>query len=147
MGVHLRATWPYPPVSVLSFCFPGSRNRRLFISHILQQITNGAVKVSTQLIERGELNTIRFSLRQPGKRILGESYFQAQAFIGNALASINFALRDQELHASAGFSEGEPEMRFTPTLEPVTKNLQHLLVNSISAGGGVVCGVLSREAQ
>jgi 3-oxoacyl-[acyl-carrier-protein] synthase II len=56
------------------------------------------------------------------------------------------AIRDQAVHASAGFAEADPEMPFTPTRERSARDLRHILVSSISAGGGVVCAVLSREA-
>ena len=103
---------------------------------------------STIAADRLEYRAIQSLFREVPPVVATKGYFGEYAAGGalQLLAAI-LALRDQKLHASAGFSEGEPEMRFTPTLEPVTKNLQHLLVNSISAGGGVVCGVLSREAQ
>jgi hypothetical protein len=37
-------------------------------------------------------------------------------------------------------------MRFAPTKELYRGELRHILVNSVSAGGGIVCAVLSREA-
>jgi 3-oxoacyl-(acyl-carrier-protein) synthase len=55
------------------------------------------------------------------------------------------ALRDQKLHASAGFAEADPELRFTPVRESRPANLRNILVNSISAGGGVVCAVIAKE--
>jgi 3-oxoacyl-[acyl-carrier-protein] synthase II len=75
-----------------------------------------------------------------------KGYFGEYA-AGGALQLIGaiLALRDQKLHASAGFGEKDPEMRFTPTREPLKRELRHVLVNSISAGGGIVCAVLSRE--
>lgn len=63
------------------------------------------------------------------------------------LAAAAIAIRDQKLHASAGFAEGEPEMRFEPTRELRSASLRHVLVNSVSAGGGIVCAVLSRDAS
>jgi 3-oxoacyl-[acyl-carrier-protein] synthase II len=62
------------------------------------------------------------------------------------LIAATLALRDQALHKSAGFAEVDPEMRFTPTRERSRRELRNILVNSISAGGGIVCAVLSREA-
>ncbi|HEX8252848.1 MAG TPA: beta-ketoacyl synthase N-terminal-like domain-containing protein [Thermoanaerobaculia bacterium] len=51
------------------------------------------------------------------------------------------ALEDQKLHASPGFEQGElPVTRETRAAE-----VRHVLVNTLSAGGGVVCAVVSRE--
>jgi 3-oxoacyl-[acyl-carrier-protein] synthase II len=61
------------------------------------------------------------------------------------LASAVLAMRNQKVYASHGFLEGEPEMRFTPTRETRSAPLRHLLVTSLSAGGGIVAAVLSRN--
>jgi 3-oxoacyl-(acyl-carrier-protein) synthase len=58
------------------------------------------------------------------------------------LAAALQALDEQTLHASRGYERG--------ALLPVTRerreaSLRHVLVNSLSAGGGIVCAVLSRE--
>ena len=57
------------------------------------------------------------------------------------LAAALLAVDEQKLHASAGFEEGSL---------PVNRSLReaglrHVLVNSLSAGGGIVCTVISRE--
>jgi 3-oxoacyl-[acyl-carrier-protein] synthase II len=65
---------------------------------------------------------------------------------GFQLAAALLAMRDQKLHASLGFEESDPEMHFTPVSESRAATLRHILVNSLSAGGGVVCAVVSREA-
>jgi len=54
------------------------------------------------------------------------------------------AIDEQTLHASAGFESGD--FRFTPNRDRRPCALRHVLVNSVSAGGGIVCAVLSREA-
>jgi 3-oxoacyl-(acyl-carrier-protein) synthase len=59
------------------------------------------------------------------------------------LASAVIAIDEQVLHPSAGFESGD-ELQPNRELRPA--NLRHVLVNSVSAGGGVVCAVLSREA-
>ena len=76
-----------------------------------------------------------------------KGYFGEYA-AGGALQIIAalLALRDQKLHASAGFSESDDAM-ISPTPRSESRELRHILVNSISAGGGVVCTVLSREAS
>jgi 3-oxoacyl-(acyl-carrier-protein) synthase len=56
------------------------------------------------------------------------------------LVAALLALSDQTLHGSPGFEQGPlPVVR-----ETREANLRHVLVNSVSAGGGVVCAVLSQ---
>ena len=73
-----------------------------------------------------------------------KGYFGEYA-AGGALQIVAAALaiREQKLHASVGFSEGEEAMRFAPTRERSSRPLRHVLVNSLSAGGGIVSAVLS----
>jgi 3-oxoacyl-[acyl-carrier-protein] synthase II len=74
-----------------------------------------------------------------------KGYFGEYAAAGALqFAAAILALRDQTLHASAGFERGDEEMRIemSRTLRPAA--LRHVLVNSLSAGGGIVCAVLSR---
>jgi len=73
-----------------------------------------------------------------------KGYFGEYA-AGGALqiAAAALAIREQRLHASVGFSDGEEEMKFVPTRERLPRQLRHVLVNSLSAGGGVVSAVLS----
>ena len=73
-----------------------------------------------------------------------KGYFGEYA-AGGALQIVAAALgiREQKLHASVGFSEGEKAMRFAPTRERSSRRLRHVLVNSLSAGGGFVSAVLS----
>lgn len=61
------------------------------------------------------------------------------------LVAAILALRDRKLHPSAGFEQCDPEMHFTPVRRTTARELRHVLVNSLSAGGGIVCAVLSRE--
>jgi 3-oxoacyl-[acyl-carrier-protein] synthase II len=60
------------------------------------------------------------------------------------LASAVLALREQTLWKSAGFEEGEHGMTIAVNRELRPADLRHVLVNSISAGGGVISAVLSR---
>ena len=62
------------------------------------------------------------------------------------LAAAVLAMHEQVLHGSCGFGEADPQMRFEPVRERREAKLDHILVNSLSAGGGIVCAVLSREA-
>lgn len=65
---------------------------------------------------------------------------------GFQLAAALLALREQSLHATYGFEEPDERMRFTPVRERRAAPLRNILVSSVSAGGGVVCAVVSREA-
>jgi hypothetical protein len=56
-------------------------------------------------------------------------------------------MRDQKLHASFGFEEGDREMTFAPVVESRAARLRNIVVNSVSAGGGIVCAVVSREGS
>lgn len=57
------------------------------------------------------------------------------------LAAALLSLDGQVLHGSAGFEQGTlPVVR-----ERRGAGLRHVLVNSVSAGGGIVCAVVSRE--
>jgi 3-oxoacyl-[acyl-carrier-protein] synthase II len=102
---------------------------------------------STRRADRLEYRAIQSLFRSVPPVVATKGYFGEYA-AGGALqlvASV-LALRDQRLHASAGFAEGDSEMRFVPTREKSDRRLRHVLVNSISAGGGIVSAVLSREA-
>lgn len=66
---------------------------------------------------------------------------------GFQLAAALVAMRDQKLHASFGFEEADPEMTFAPVIAPRATALRNILVNSVSAGGGIVCAVVSREGS
>ena len=95
-----------------------------------------------------ESRAIRSLFRNVPPVVATKGYFGEYA-AGGALQLIAalLALRDQTLHASAGFSESDPETGITPTRErSQQRELRHILVNSISAGGGIVSAVLSREA-
>lgn len=59
------------------------------------------------------------------------------------LAAALIAIDEQKLHASVGFEEGSMML----TRDTRDANLRHVLVNSLSAGGGIVCAVISREAH
>ena len=61
------------------------------------------------------------------------------------LAAAVIAIRDQVLHGSAGFDSGDPEMTIEVNRSQRARPLRHVLVNTISAGGGIVSAVVSRE--
>jgi 3-oxoacyl-[acyl-carrier-protein] synthase II len=79
--------------------------------------------------------------------VAAKGYFGEYAAGGGfQLAAALLAMRDQKLHASLGFEEADAEMHFTPVSETRAAAVRHILVNSLSAGGGIVCAVVSREA-
>jgi 3-oxoacyl-(acyl-carrier-protein) synthase len=65
---------------------------------------------------------------------------------GLQLAAALLAVHDQRLPSSAGFELGDADLSFAPTRENQECVLRHVLVNSVSAGGGIVSAVVSREA-
>src|SRR5436305_3799751 len=62
------------------------------------------------------------------------------------LAAALAALRDQRLPATVGFEERDPQLPVAPASGGAA-SLRHVLVNSISAGGGIVCAVLSASSS
>src|SRR5258708_4164535 len=65
---------------------------------------------------------------------------------GLQLVAALVAVHDQVVHASAGYGAGDSDMRVEVTSKGRAAELIHVLVNSLSAGGGIVCAVISREA-
>ena len=63
------------------------------------------------------------------------------------IAAAVLALRDQKLHPSVGFSDPDEEFRFMPTRALVPRVLRNVVVSSISAGGGIITAVLSRDPE
>jgi 3-oxoacyl-[acyl-carrier-protein] synthase II len=63
------------------------------------------------------------------------------------LAAAALAMRDQTLHKSAGFEAGEDEMHIHVNRDRRAAALDHILVNALAAGGGIVSMVLSREPR
>jgi 3-oxoacyl-(acyl-carrier-protein) synthase len=66
---------------------------------------------------------------------------------GLQLAAAILAMRDQTLHASPGFESGDDDMPFDVNRQARSMAIDHILVSSISAGGGIVSLVLSRAAE
>ncbi len=62
------------------------------------------------------------------------------------LAAALLAVRDQTLHKSIGFEHEDPDLGIRPTANGQRRTVNHVLVNSISAGGGIVCAIVSKEA-
>jgi len=116
----------------------------------LQPSDIDAIYASANGTKRGDLLELRAIQRLFGDDVppvvATKAYFGEYAAGGGfQLAAALLAMRDQKLHASFAFAESDPEMRFTPVTEARAANLRNILVNSISAGGGIVCAVISRE--
>lgn len=62
------------------------------------------------------------------------------------LAAAILAVADQNLHPSAGYASPDEEVRFDVNRQLRPETLRHIIVNSVSAGGGIVSAVISREA-
>jgi len=109
-----------------------------------------AIYASANGTKRGDLLEMRAIQRLFGDNVppvvATKGYFGEYAAGGGFdLAAALLAIRDQKLHASFGFEEADPENRFAPVVAPRAANLRNILINSVSAGGGVVCAVVSRE--
>jgi len=75
-----------------------------------------------------------------------KGYFGEYAAGGGIhLASALLAMQNQILPISIGFRTGEPEMTIPVTTRKESRSIQHLLINSFSAGGGMISAGLSRE--
>ena len=111
-----------------------------------------AIYASANGSRRGDLLEIAAIQKMFGDRIppvvATKGYFGEYA-AGGALQLVSaiLAMTDQVLHASCGFGQPDPEMRFEPTRNRRPADIHHVLVNSLSAGGGIVCAVLSRESE
>jgi 3-oxoacyl-[acyl-carrier-protein] synthase II len=109
-----------------------------------------AIYASANGTKRGDLLELRAIQRLFGDDVPSvvttKAYFGEYAAGGGFdLAAALLAMRDQKLHASLGFEEADSEMRFTPVTTPRPANLRNILVNSVSAGGGIICAVVSQE--
>jgi 3-oxoacyl-(acyl-carrier-protein) synthase len=96
-------------------------------------------------VEASAIATL-FAGRMP-EVVATKGYFgEYAAGNGLQLAAALLAVRDQKLPASAGFEMGDGELAFTPSRQCHDRELHHVLVNAVSAGGGIVSAVVSREA-
>ncbi|HUP44222.1 MAG TPA: beta-ketoacyl synthase N-terminal-like domain-containing protein [Thermoanaerobaculia bacterium] len=76
-----------------------------------------------------------------------KAYFGEYAAAGALpLAAALVAMADQTLHGTPGFEEADDEA-VEVVRETRAAPLRHILVNSLSAGGGIVCAVISRDAS
>jgi 3-oxoacyl-[acyl-carrier-protein] synthase II len=110
-----------------------------------------AIYASANGTKRGDAVELRAMQRLFGAEVppvVATKGFFGEYAAGGAfqLVAALLAMRDQTLHASAGFEEADPAMTFKPVTAPRRTALRNILVSSISAGGGIVCAVVSREA-
>jgi 3-oxoacyl-[acyl-carrier-protein] synthase II len=116
----------------------------------LQPSDIDAIYASANGTRRGDLLELRAIQGLFGDKVppvvAAKGYFGEYAAGGGfQIAAALLAMRDQKLHASCGFEEGGLDMRFTPVREAHAAQLRNIVVNSVSAGGGIVCAVVSRE--
>ncbi len=99
---------------------------------------------STVRADRLEYRAIQLLFADVPPVVATKGYFGEYAAAGALqIIAAALAIRDQKVHASLGFTQGDDEMRFVPTREASSRTLRHVLVNSLSAGGGIVSAVLS----
>lgn len=76
-----------------------------------------------------------------------KGYFGEYAAAGALqIVAALLAVDEQMLHASCGFEEGDASMSIEVVRERRPAALRNVIVNSLSAGGGIVSAVVSREA-
>jgi 3-oxoacyl-[acyl-carrier-protein] synthase II len=98
--------------------------------------------------DRLETRAIQRLFRDVPPVVATKAYFGEYAAGGGLqFAAALLAMRDQKLHPSYGFDEPDADLRFAPVREARPATLRNILVNSISAGGGVVCAVISKERE
>ena len=101
---------------------------------------NGTVRADSL-----EMAALRKVFRSVPPLVATKGYFGEYAAGGGLqLAAAMIAVADQILHATPGFENGEDGFDVVRQARPAL--LRHVLVNSLSAGGGVICAVASKEA-
>ncbi len=104
---------------------------------------NGSIRA-----DRLEYRAIQSMFAERVPVVATKGYFGEYAAGGALqLVAAALALSDQTLHASAGFERGDDEMVIDVNRAGRSIALDHVLVNALSAGGGIVSAVLSREPQ
>lgn len=103
---------------------------------------------STKRADRLEYRAIEELFGGAAPPVVATKGFFGEYAAGGALQLVAalLAMDEQTLHASCGFEEGDAGMRIDVVRERRPANLRNVLVNSVSAGGGIVCAVVSREA-
>jgi len=103
---------------------------------------------STRRADRVEYCAIQELFGDGAPPVVATKGYFGEYAAGGALQLVAalLAIDDQVLHPSCGFDEGDAEMRIDVVRELRPAPLRNVLVNSVSAGGGIVCAVVSREA-
>jgi len=103
---------------------------------------------STRRADRVEYCAIQELFGDAAPPVVATKGYFGEYAAGGALQLVAalLAIDEQALHPSCGFEEGDAEMRIDVVRERRPAPLRNVLVNSISAGGGIVCAVVSREA-
>lgn len=109
-----------------------------------------AIYASANGTKRGDLLELRAIQRLFGEDappvVATKGYFGEYAAGGGLqFAAALLAMREQKLHASCGFEEADEQMRFTSLRESRPAKLRNIVINSVSAGGGIVCAVIAKE--
>ena len=96
-----------------------------------------------------ELRALRLLFGESAPPIVASKGYSGEYAAGGALQLVAalLAVRDQILHASPGFEALPAGASFDVVTALRPARVEHVLVNSLSAGGGVVCAVVSREAN
>ena len=102
----------------------------------------------TKRLDATEAAAIARLFRERMPQVVATKGYFGEYAAGNGLqlAAALCAVKDQRLAVSAGFESGDADLGFTPTREAQQCELRHVLVNAVSAGGGIVSAVVSREA-
>jgi 3-oxoacyl-[acyl-carrier-protein] synthase II len=103
---------------------------------------------STLRLDRIEYCAVEELFGEAAPPVVATKGYFGEYAAGGALQLVAalLAIDEQMLHASCGFEEGDAEMRIDVVRERRPAALRNVLVNSISAGGGIVSAVISREA-
>jgi 3-oxoacyl-[acyl-carrier-protein] synthase II len=101
---------------------------------------------STVRADRLEARAIAELFGPGGPPVVATKGYFGEYAAGGALPLVAalLALGEQTLHASCGFESGDEGLQIDVVRERRGANLRNILVNSISAGGGIVCAVVSR---
>jgi 3-oxoacyl-[acyl-carrier-protein] synthase II len=101
----------------------------------------------TQRVDRLEARAIHALFGERIPPIVATKGIFGEYAAGGALqlASAILAVRDQALPQSVGFEERDPALNITATGNRQPATLNHVLVNAISAGGGIVSAVIARN--
>lgn len=132
--------WGTNPAALCSAMRAAMRDAEVESADAIYSSANGSRRA-----DRLEAQAIQAMFGQGVPVVATKGYFGEYA-AGGALqvAAAALAVRDQCLHRSIGFSESDDDVRIDVNREHRAAKLNHILVNALSAGGGIVSMVLSR---